>query len=59
MLNTRLYSGADPGILFRVGIFCLLISNFNTYNTKKGPNFDTYNTKKGQKLKYIVYINKK
>ena len=27
--------GADLGILFRVDIFCLLISNFNIYNTKK------------------------
>ena len=41
-------TGADSGISFRVGTFCLLISNFNTYNIKKG-----------QKPKYIVYINKK
>ena len=41
-------TGADSGISFKVGTFCLLISNFNTYNIKKG-----------QKPKYIVYINKK
>jgi hypothetical protein len=40
--------GADPGIPLRVGGFCILISNFNIYNTKKG-----------QKPKYIVHINKK
>jgi hypothetical protein len=45
---TSKQAGADLGILFRVGTFYLLISNFNTYNTKKG-----------QKPKYIVYINKK
>jgi hypothetical protein len=36
----------DPGIPFKVGTFCILISNFNIYNTKKG-----------QKPKYIVHIN--
>jgi hypothetical protein len=41
-------AGADPGIPLRVGGFCVLISNFNIYNTKKG-----------QKPKYIVHINKK
>jgi hypothetical protein len=42
------YTGADPGIPLRVGGFCVLISNFNIYNTKKD-----------QKPKYIVHINKK
>ena len=41
-------TGVDPGIPLRVGGFCILISNFNIYNIKKG-----------QKPKYIVHINKK
>jgi hypothetical protein len=48
IMNRGFSSGADPGIPLRVGGFCILISNFNIYNTKKG-----------QKPKYIVHINKK
>ncbi len=35
-------SGADPGIPLRVGDFCILISNFNIYNTKKRPKAEIY-----------------
>ena len=38
MVKSWAQAGADLGIPSRVGTFCLLISNFNTYNTKKAKS---------------------
>ena len=49
-----LHAGVDPGISFRVGTFCLLISNFNTYNTSNPHSIVLHSNKKYSQSKLLT-----